>query len=404
MFKIPHFINKYQDLEDHGLLWELIKMEIRAFTISYSKQIAKTKKDYEEDLIKEVSRLGNMVENYPSPETVQKYIKAENKLDKICYDRRRGACVRSKARWHEFGVRWPKRPISALGISFSYNLKLCEQENFLQKVSKIQKLFNIWSQRDLSLYGKVTITKTLGLSKLIFVSACIHTTPRYIDIINRLTTNFVWNNKKPKIKRDTLIGPKDRGGLDLPEFEIISKSLQTAWVKRMKNGVEDQWMSIPLFYLKNVGGPFIFDCDYDVKFLGRNNIPTFYTDVLSVWAEVREQTSDNEICVRNIILWNNNHILIEGKSVYWKEWHDAGVFRIKDLLDKSNRFITRNKFRIKTGLEAPFTKLFGLISAIPYTWKCALRPAFIMNNQDMEQNTTMVINAITSKKARNILI
>ena len=35
MFKIPHFINKYQDLEDHGLLWELIKMEIRAFTINY---------------------------------------------------------------------------------------------------------------------------------------------------------------------------------------------------------------------------------------------------------------------------------------------------------------------------------------------------------------------------------
>ena len=83
MFKIPHFINKYQDLEDHGLLWKLIKMEIRAFTISYSKQKAKTKKDYEEDLIQKVSRLGNMVENYPSPETVQKHIKAKNELDKI---------------------------------------------------------------------------------------------------------------------------------------------------------------------------------------------------------------------------------------------------------------------------------------------------------------------------------
>ena len=179
-----------------------------------------------------------------------------------------------------FGVQWPQRPISALGISFSYNSRLCEQENFLQKVNKIQKLFNIWSQRDLSLYGKITIAKTLGLSKLIFVSACTHTPPHYIDIINRLTTNFVWNNKKPKINRDTLIGPKDRGGLDLPEFEIISKSLKTAWIKRMKNSVEDQWMSIPLFYLKNVGGPFIFDCDYDVKFLGLNNIPAFYTDVL----------------------------------------------------------------------------------------------------------------------------
>ena len=51
-----------------------------------------------------------------------------------------------------------------------------------------------------------------------------------------------------------------------------------------------------------------------------------------------------------------------------------------------------------------FTKLLGLISAIPSRWKCTLRPAFIMNNHDMEKNTTMVINAITSKKARNILI
>ena len=265
-----------------------------------------------------------------------------------------------------FGVQWPQRPISALGISFSYNLRLCEQENFLQKVNKIQTLFNIWSQRDLLLYGKMTIAKTLGLSKLIFVSACTHTPPYYIDIINRLTTNFVWNNKKPKINRDTLIGPKDRGGLDLPEFEIISKSLKTAWVKRMKNSVEDQWMSIPLFYLKNVGGPFIFDCDYNVKFLGLNNIPAFYTDVLNAWAEVREQTSDNEICVRNTSIWNNKHILMDGKSVYWKEWHDAGLLRIKDLLDESNRFITPNKFLIKTGVKAPFTKLLGLISAIPF--------------------------------------
>ena len=75
MFKIPHFINKYQDLEDHGPLRELIKMEIRAFTISYSKQNPKMKKDYEKELIQEVSRLENMVGNCPSPEAVQKYIK-----------------------------------------------------------------------------------------------------------------------------------------------------------------------------------------------------------------------------------------------------------------------------------------------------------------------------------------
>jgi len=40
-----------------------------------------------------------------------------------------------------------------------------------------------------------------------------------------MITDFVWNNKKTKIKRDMLIGPKERGELDLPEFETIPKSL-----------------------------------------------------------------------------------------------------------------------------------------------------------------------------------
>ena len=66
------------------------------------------KKDYEEDLIQEVSRLENLLENCPSSEAVQKYIKVNNKLDKISYDRARGACVRSKARCYEFGEQSSK--------------------------------------------------------------------------------------------------------------------------------------------------------------------------------------------------------------------------------------------------------------------------------------------------------
>ena len=73
----------------------------------------------------------------------------------------------------------------------------------------------------------------------------------------------------------------------------------------MKKGVEDQWMTIPLFYLKSVGGPFIFDCDYDVKLLDLNNIPAFYIDVLNAWADVREHIVYEETRIENTILWNN---------------------------------------------------------------------------------------------------
>ena len=39
--KIPQFIDKYKDLEDKGLLWEMVKMEIRSFTITFTKTEAK---------------------------------------------------------------------------------------------------------------------------------------------------------------------------------------------------------------------------------------------------------------------------------------------------------------------------------------------------------------------------
>lgn len=304
-----------------------------------------------------------------------------------------------------FEINWPQRPICALGISFSYNHKLCETENFTSKITKLQKLFNVWSQRDLSLYGKITITKTLGLSKLIFSSACIHTPAQVIDIVNNMLAKFIWNGKKPKIKRDTLIGPKDRGGLDLPEYNTVSKSLQCAWVKRMKEGAEKQWMTIPSFYLENIGGLFIFECNYDLKLLKFNSMPVFYIDVLKAWAEVQESwVEDHEQNnPSDIILWNNKNITIAGKSIYWKDWHAVGIERIRDLLDENNKFLEFEIFCRKTGLKPPFTKFYGLISAIPGKWKHALGSGAKSGDQT-EKARILCSKDYTCRNMRKMLI
>ena len=48
--KIPKFIESYEYLDDKGLLWEMVKMEIRSFTISFAKMKAKMRKDQEKFL------------------------------------------------------------------------------------------------------------------------------------------------------------------------------------------------------------------------------------------------------------------------------------------------------------------------------------------------------------------
>ena len=304
-----------------------------------------------------------------------------------------------------FDIKWPKRPIYALGTAFSYNRNLCESENFTSKINKLQKLFNIWSQRDLSLYGRILITKTLGLSKLIYSSACVQTPTQVSEIVNKLVVNFIWNGKKPKIKRDTLIGPKDKGGLELPDYEIVTKSLQCAWVKRMKEGIRKQWMEIPSFYLENVGGPFIFDCDYDLRLLNLSDMPAFYIDILKAWTEVQGlcKADFHQNNFRSSILWNNKNITIEGKSVYWKEWHTAGIVRLEDLLDENNSFLGYYQFCRKTGLKPPFTKFFGLIAAIPSKWKQTLRFGINLNSQETNKPDESFLHQGTCKSFRNLL-
>lgn len=57
----------------------------------------------------------------------------------------------------------------------------------------------------------------------------------------------------------------------------------------MKDGVGNQWMTIPS-YSENIGGPFIFDCNQDEKLPNPNNKPLVYIDILEALqlAEVQD--------------------------------------------------------------------------------------------------------------------
>ena len=60
--------------------------------------------------------------------------------------------------------------IKILGIYFSYNKKLKHEKNFLDHITKLQKVINIWKTRNLSLLGNITIFRTLALSKIIHLA------------------------------------------------------------------------------------------------------------------------------------------------------------------------------------------------------------------------------------------
>ena len=50
-----------------------------------------------------------------------------------------------------FNISWPVDPICALGVFFSYNVTKAAKLNFDEKLQSMEKILNIWKNRQLTL-------------------------------------------------------------------------------------------------------------------------------------------------------------------------------------------------------------------------------------------------------------
>jgi len=100
-----------------------------------------------------------------------------------------------------FNVKWPKDSVYALGIHFSNSKKVSDKLNFYEKLNVLEKTLNNWKRRKLTLLGKVNIVKSVGLSKLIYNASVLPIPEKFCDQLNKITFNFIWDNKIAKIKK-----------------------------------------------------------------------------------------------------------------------------------------------------------------------------------------------------------
>ena len=219
-----------------------------------------------------------------------------------------------------FGFRWPRDPIKALGIFFSYDQNKTNELNFAEKIRNLEKTLNSWKKRNLTLYGKISIVKTFGLSKLTYNASVLVIPEHFIKETEKLIFDFIWDGKPAKIKKSTIIGEKKQCGLKMIDFNIMNKALKVAWIPRLQTRSDASWKIIPEAALENLGGiSFLSQCNYDVKFLQFNNLPDFYCDILKYWQNTRFAFQKNT-SPRNEIIWNNHNIIIDGKAPFYKSW------------------------------------------------------------------------------------
>ena len=132
---------------------------------------------------------------------------------------------------------------------------------------------------------------------------------------------FLWEGKRDKIKRTTVIGNKLDGGLEVPDFNYYSKTMKLKWVNYLTNPIIANWKIIPSLFLDQFGKDFlIFHMHLDsLKSLPQttHKLSEFYKHLVTLWVQFKQlpsnqtKLSNNYYNIRKEIIWGNKYIKVE---------------------------------------------------------------------------------------------
>ena len=125
----------------------------------------------------------------------------------------------------------------------SKQLLIFLEKNFIERLDSIKNLTRIWSSRGLSIYGEITLIKSLLIPKFVCVSSLIPTPKELVSQLNRLLFQFLWNGPH-KVNRRSVINEYSNGGLKMIDFDSMIISLRLAWSKRIVSSNDGTWKSI----------------------------------------------------------------------------------------------------------------------------------------------------------------
>ena len=170
-----------------------------------------------------------------------------------------------------------KESFKILGVHISFKKKLQDDVNFGTAIENICNVIKLWRFRYLSLEGKLTIFKSLAISKIVYLALLTIVFKNIMEELNKIQKRFLWLNKKFKIKHGTLCNDYKNGGLKNLDFKLKNVLLKCSWILRLYNEFYHDWKIIPLNYINNaLGKKFKFYFNFSIPEKTMNSLPSYY--------------------------------------------------------------------------------------------------------------------------------
>ena len=166
----------------------------------------------------------------------------------------------------ENDLRWTRDKVKTLGVCLSTDPEIMLKANYEEKITKLKASLGCWELRRLSLFGKITVLKSLIVSQLTYILSPLPTNQCAIDEVNTLFFKFLWDGKGDKIKRDIMISEYEDGGLKMIDIRLFTQVLKLSWVKKyLDKGNEAKWKLFFNVQLRDLSGDIIFKGNLNKK-------------------------------------------------------------------------------------------------------------------------------------------
>ena len=286
---------------------------------------------------------------------------------------------------------WNPKSFSLLGVEFTTDLKDITDKNIMKKLTQMTIELNQWSKRDLTPFGRITVIKTLILSKIVHILISLPSpTPKVIKDLNTIFYKFLWNNKPDRIKRTITNLHHLKGGLNMIDLNKFDQSLKLTWIRRFFN-TSSKWKQLTESQFPKLT-QIINYSDKFTENLGSTTSNKFWKDVftyLSTFVKRYKFSSKNE--AKNSSFLYNSRIKVGKTEIKDHELKEKKIFFIHQLMDGDN-FLKFNEFRCKYNIRMNMLRFFSIISSIKNYIK-TLPTENIINSTEFPLPFNVIFNA-----------
>lgn len=279
----------------------------------------------------------------------------------------------------EYSLDWSQEPLKILGVTFSPLIFDIWDLNSKEILLKVRNILNHWKKRKLTLIGRVTVIKSLALSKFVHLFISLPEPPsELLKELEKLFYKFLWNAGPDRIKRRVIVKNIACAGLRMVELKSFIKALKISWLRRiLQQSCECGWKELSFIHwnLYSLGGCYATKLTRDLQ-------NPFWENLMTIWSEFcRIVPIDNIDQVLESPIWYNEHI--DHGRLFLKNWFDNGIRVIYDIIDKNGAFYTFEQLQAMYNVRGTFLDYQHIVHNIPQSWKALINDnrVFIRENK-----------------------